>query len=263
MSENVSKFNWSKARLEAAQLLAADQLTDREIAAKVGISDRQLWRWKKVPEFQAKVKEIVAATERGILSRGIAARVRRVQALNDRWDRMRQVIAERGADPGMQTVAGGKTGLLVHQVKGVGKGEDFQLIDLYLVDTGLLKELREHEKQAAQELGQWVQKVAPTSPDGEEEYAAGLTEQERGVLLAAVCARLGFAAPSPGDNGANAADGPAVDRSGVPAPSSGDDGRPVATPGSELAGGSAAAPLFPASGKNNGGVSPGVEGGHP
>lgn len=71
---------------------------------------------------------------------------------------MQQVIAERAEDIELQDVAGGKTGLIVHNVKGVGKGEDFQLIDLYEVDTGLLKELREHEKQAAQELGQWTEK---------------------------------------------------------------------------------------------------------
>lgn len=56
-------------------------------------------------------------------------------------------------------MAGGKTGLIVHNVKGVGKGDDFQLIDLYEVDTGLLREMREHEKQAAQELGDWTERV--------------------------------------------------------------------------------------------------------
>jgi hypothetical protein len=29
----------------------------------------------------------------------------------------------------------------------------------YSIDTGLLKELRDHERQAAQELGQWAEKV--------------------------------------------------------------------------------------------------------
>jgi hypothetical protein len=32
-------------------------LTDLEIAAKVGISDRQLPRWKRTPEFEAGVEE--------------------------------------------------------------------------------------------------------------------------------------------------------------------------------------------------------------
>jgi hypothetical protein len=32
-------------------------------------------------------------------------------------------------------------------------------VEEYQVDTGLLKELREHEKQAAQELGQWSEKA--------------------------------------------------------------------------------------------------------
>jgi hypothetical protein len=33
------------------------------------------------------------------------------------------------------------------------------VVEEYEVDTGLLKELREHEKQAAQELGQWSDKA--------------------------------------------------------------------------------------------------------
>jgi hypothetical protein len=56
----------------------------------------------------------------------------------------------------MQEAAGGTTGLLVRTVKSVGKGNDAELIDLYEVDTGLLREIREFSKQAAQELGQWT-----------------------------------------------------------------------------------------------------------
>ena len=76
-------------------------------------------------------------------------------------------------------VPGGSTGLLVRQVKLVKiysvPGQDLeddepdaadvlcsaklnQVVYEYAVDTGLLKELREHERQAAQELGQWTEK---------------------------------------------------------------------------------------------------------
>jgi hypothetical protein len=81
----------------------------------------------------------------------------RVQALQDRWDRLRvgvaQLMAERGAD--MAEAPGGSTGLLVRQYQGA------LAMPVYTVDTGLLSllsELRAIEKQAAEELGQWREK---------------------------------------------------------------------------------------------------------
>lgn len=117
-----------------------------------------LKNWAVAFGWQARLVEIAETERQAIIARGIAEKQNRIDALNDRWARMRQVVKERAEDSELQHVAGGKTGLIVHNVKGVGKGEDFQLIDLYEVDTGLLKELREHEKQAAQEVGQWVEK---------------------------------------------------------------------------------------------------------
>jgi hypothetical protein len=53
----VSVFRWSEKKLGAAKLIADDSLTDVEIGLRVGVSDRQLRRWKHVPEFQARVEE--------------------------------------------------------------------------------------------------------------------------------------------------------------------------------------------------------------
>jgi hypothetical protein len=153
-----SGFRWTKQTERAAQLVAEDKQTDTEIAAEVGVVQRTLERWKQHPTFQQKVAEIVEAYRQSVLTQGIADRVKRVSALNDRWNRMQQVVEERAVDEQMQHVPGGKTGLMVHQVKAVGRGEDFQLIDLYIVDDGLLSEMRATEKQAAQELGQWEEK---------------------------------------------------------------------------------------------------------
>jgi histidinol phosphatase-like enzyme len=55
----VSEFRWTKQRSQAAQLVADDRLTDLAIAVEVGISDRQLRRWKHVPKFQAQVEKHV------------------------------------------------------------------------------------------------------------------------------------------------------------------------------------------------------------
>lgn len=54
-------YGWNEQRIQAAQHVASGRLTDLEIAAEVGISDRQLRRWKRIPEFRARVEQQLAA----------------------------------------------------------------------------------------------------------------------------------------------------------------------------------------------------------
>jgi hypothetical protein len=158
MSENVRLFRLSARRVKAAQLVAEDALTDEQIAAKVGITDRQLRRWKRQPAFTDLVTEIAERLAAEIRGKGLVELSNRVDALNARWGRMQAVIAERAADPTMDA-PGANTGLLTRTQKQIGSGASAVMVEEYQVDTGLLKELREHEKQAAQELGQWSEKA--------------------------------------------------------------------------------------------------------
>jgi putative insertion element HTH domain-containing protein len=158
MSENVRLFRLSARRVKAAQLVAEDALTDEQIAAKVGITDRQLRRWKRQPAFSELVTEIAERLAAEIRGKGLVELSNRVDALNSRWARMQAVIEERAADPTM-TAPGSSTGLLTRTQKQIGSGDSAVTVEEYQVDTGLLKELREHEKQAAQELGQWSKKA--------------------------------------------------------------------------------------------------------
>jgi hypothetical protein len=65
----------------------------------------------------------------------------------------------------MAAVPGGKSGLLVHNVKSIGSGEFAERVDLYEVDTGLLQQCLALEKQAAQEVGDWEEtKAQPATP---------------------------------------------------------------------------------------------------
>lgn len=153
-----NQWKWDKRRDRCAVLVAEDKLTNEEIAAAIGVARQTVDYWKTRQEFKERVQSHIEAFREAVLNKGIADVVKRVSALDDRWNRMKQVIEERAVSPQMQNVAGGKTGLLVHQVKAVGKGEDFQLIDLYVVDDGLLSEMRATEKQAAIEVGQWDEK---------------------------------------------------------------------------------------------------------
>lgn len=166
----MAEFLWTKPKEIAAQLIAEGELKDAEIAAKkeVNVERQTLWNWRQVPEFAARIEEHLAKIRAVCQRRAISFAERRVERLNRDWLRMQRVIEERAEDPRLAHVPGGTTGLIVHNVKGVGRGDDFQLIDLYEVDTGLLRELRETEKQAAQELGQWVEHKALRNTDGEE-----------------------------------------------------------------------------------------------
>lgn len=236
IAPDAPKFAMTAARVKAAQLVACDEHNNAEIAQECGVNRKTLTNWKAEPVFRAKVAEFAAVIENLVYSRGVANRARRVRALNDRWEHLQRIIAERAADPNMEGVPGGKTGLLVHQLKSIGHGENARMVDEYVLDTGLLKELRDHERQAAQELGQLVVKVAPTSPDGTKEHSADkaiFTDEEKGAIIAAIVARLGLVAVVPGSKGSTLAPEPAlagfiVDNAGAGGPI------PAADDGAEL-----------------------------
>jgi len=173
------EFRWTKKAERAARLVADDTLSDEQIAAKLRIARSTLSRWKAHPEFQARVRAIVSEYREAILAEGIADKQNRILALNERWRRLQQVIEERARDPDMAKVPGGKTGLLVRQLKSIGVGENNTVVEEYVVDVGLLRELRAHEQQAAQELGQWVEKT-DQKLDVSEAFVAALREFGRG-----------------------------------------------------------------------------------
>ncbi len=67
----------------AAELVAADELTDAEIAARVGLKDRtQVWRWRRRPDFQAHVAAVREAFRDQALRDGLADKRLRGHALD-------------------------------------------------------------------------------------------------------------------------------------------------------------------------------------
>lgn len=152
----------SPVRERAALMVAQDEITDEEIASRCGVHRVTLEKWKRNTDFISRVEEHRWVMAEEIRREGVSILENRVRRLNRRWNALHRVIAERGADPEIQNVPGGKTGLLVKQIKGIGKGDDFQIVEQYAVDTGTLAELRAIEKQAAQELGQWQEKTEVT-----------------------------------------------------------------------------------------------------
>ena len=102
------------------------------------------------------VAEIRLALAEGVIQREITDRNARVGLLQDLVDRIRKVIAERGAD--MADVPGGSTGLLVRDLKG--KDAD---TPVYKFDAALVEQMNATCKQVAIEVGQWSEKSAITA----------------------------------------------------------------------------------------------------
>ena len=148
MSEVLQKvapppWRWDKRKRAAAAFFADGELTDAEIAAELSVTRMTLFRWRRHPLFDAHVRELVdmigAVADRYAITR----KARRFAEMQKRWDAMQRIIKERAADPLMQTIPGGSTGLIVSKGSGV------------IVDSGLLRAMLDIEKQAAIEAGQW------------------------------------------------------------------------------------------------------------
>jgi hypothetical protein len=222
------KWIWNQQRELAAQLLAEDERSDAEIGESVGITDRQIRSWKQEPEFVARIAEISRLLGNTVLRRAIARRASRVRALDERWKAMEQIIAERAHAPEMQDVPGGKTGLLVRKIKSVGSGENCQIVQEYETDVGLLKEMREHEKQAAQELGQWAEKHEVTGAAGGPLQCETINDDERAATILAILASVGTSGTRPGVAGQAEPCGHPLDPAGAALSEGGDGAGPVA-----------------------------------
>lgn len=181
LHKTAQQFAWTPPRVRAAELVADDALTDEQIAAAVGISRRTLHAWRQTPEFVARVEERRQAQREAIEAKGIADKRNRIGYLNERHAAMRLIVKERGEHEDMAGVPGGATGYVVCTTKAIGMGANQQVVEEYAVDTGLLREFRAHEQQAAQELGEWVEKVAPTKGDGSDLDLATLLQRARAL----------------------------------------------------------------------------------
>lgn len=161
MTQNDTENWWNEKRNKAAQLVAEDELTDQQIADAIDVGRKTLARWKTEPLFRDRVKEIVQQMADAFLAKGIRLRENRLSNLQDRVRRMTELIEARAID--LADIPGGETGLLVREVK--------HHTTVYKFDAALVRELREHEKQAAQELGQWLEKKEITGGDGQPLFA--------------------------------------------------------------------------------------------
>jgi hypothetical protein len=156
--QTLARSWFTKPRTLAAQLVAEDALTNEQIAERCGVTRQALDKWKRHPEFSARVAAILEQTRAALLARGITAKQNRLDGYDDLYQRLHTLIEQRAADPELQDVPGGATGLLIHRERVIGSGDNARAIDEYEYDAAVPAEMRALAKQAAQELGEWTER---------------------------------------------------------------------------------------------------------
>lgn len=140
----------------AAQLVAEDILTDEEIAQRVGKNRSTIARWKsKNQKFKDMVNKVRASFNELAVTCALATKEGRLRALRQRWLDIEQIKRERGLADDMQSVPGGKTGMILKLYRQIGKESK----EIFEYDAALAKEQRLIEDQIAIELGQRVSKM--------------------------------------------------------------------------------------------------------
>ena len=170
------EWKWTGRRIEAARLIAEGEMSLEAIAKKCGVSRPTLDTWRRREPFQERIQQFLSAycaSGFAVVSRRIQKLTRLVVNADRELELLETVKAERAKMYNKPNIPGGATGLVVTEFKGVGGGENFQLIPEHPVDTGLLqaitsmrREQRETLKQAAQDLGQFSEKLEVTGKDG-------------------------------------------------------------------------------------------------
>lgn len=153
------------SRKETFAHLVAQGFSKTESARRAGYkaANNSGSRVAQLPHVAARIEELKQADGALVCTSGVRSSVARVTAMEQRWVGMRTIIAERAKDPDMQSVPGGRTGLLVKDYKSVGSGATAQIMEIYRIDAPLLYELRAHEEAIAMELGQRVKRSESTS----------------------------------------------------------------------------------------------------
>ncbi len=82
MSGEATTQKLTKRQHDAALLVAEDEVSDRDIAERIGVSRFTLYAWQKKPEFAQLVGDIRAEFRQRVLTLGFADKTKRVKALN-------------------------------------------------------------------------------------------------------------------------------------------------------------------------------------
>lgn len=99
-----------------------------------------------------KIMEMIEAHRSKVEKNGIAHLQTRVDGYNERREQFLQIVRDRG--------------WMAKTTKMIGGGDNAEKVEEFAFDAALARELRELEKQAAQDLGQWTEKKELYGADG-------------------------------------------------------------------------------------------------
>ena len=135
-------------------------------------------RMMRQPEMAARLQQLKSSITANVLKLDISDRNARIAAVKNRSNRLRAALdclrSERARD--LADVSGGQSGLLSRDYSGKNGGQE-----IYSIDTGMIaleRELRAHDRQVAQELGQWQETLEDRQRGASHE--ALLQQLERG-----------------------------------------------------------------------------------
>jgi len=201
--DNELAFKWSDGKRWAAEQLAKGELSYLEIARHLDINETTLASWRRHPDFAIEVERLSRNYSDAMARYPVGIKVRRLRRLQERLEKLDQIAEERGAAADMDGIPGGRTGFLVITKRfepiPVLDAEGNAVLDdqgrrvmvtppaEVELDAGLLKEMREVEKQAAIESGQW--------DEGKRE--ADITQRLLAALARIVGRRIAGPGPDP------------------------------------------------------------------
>jgi len=167
-------------------------MTDRNVAELCGVAERTVEYWKAEPAFRARVGNLMAQATAAALKSGITRKATRIRYLDSRHTnlqvrktKLEQVMEERQGVGSESPI--GPEGWLTEALH-------MGMAQLLKATLDIDKELREIEKQAAIECGQWVMKqdVELTRRDAPGEIDLGKLTDEQLEQLESIlaCARI-------------------------------------------------------------------------
>jgi AcrR family transcriptional regulator len=95
----VSRSINNAIREQAAQLLASGRYTRREVAEKLGISERSLYLWLRNPKFVALMETVLRDYRERSTQKGLAVRENRISELTRLFNVLDETLTAKGARP--------------------------------------------------------------------------------------------------------------------------------------------------------------------
>ncbi len=139
MSEKVRKkavFVWDEQKLNVAEAIAKGNGSVKEILTSCGITERIYYKWKKHPEFQLRINEIIADID-------ISLKAERIKIAKAEIKRVVARLKENEDKPGSRD--------LVALLKFVGEEVgDYEPVQKVKHEISLSEKIKEYEKLFAE-----------------------------------------------------------------------------------------------------------------